>query len=841
MNKLGIQLLFLSGAVFILAASLYNLSIVGSQVSDENWYRDEPEGVIIFEIISGGASEEAGLRVGDRLVMINGDSVRSALQAQTYLDDAFPGESLVYTVERNGKYLDISVTLALLGLRIWHVGLMICGFLFLLFALFIIYFKPEQKYARLLSLAMMFLAFLLINIQVGVNVTKRPLFYQMFVGLCIINSLFTVALLNHATHYFPEKKYEKINSFVMIKFLYILATVLSVLSIILLFGYSFYTPAVYGIPLLYLITVELINRKKKRKEYVVRQRVIKIVGIALMIIFVIAMVLIGIQPTLSESLIFTACLLPIAFFYTTVRYRVFDINVRIRLSIIYSLIQILIFIIFVAAIFLIIQLLPMWNIDLPALFITGSSVEFRNISQLDAQTQQQIQSGYLLLIGFLLVLILYLTKNKVQKIIDRIFFQQKYDYRIAMKQFGELLSSSFSRKDISQKSIEPIHNLLKVKGTSLAIPENGYFQFSSAYGNLNDLQSQRISIPEDLLDDIITRGTQVKPDQFEHILPLKKWQDLIYYGIPIISGQNRLEGILFTAEKLSESAYNNDDLEMLTLFAENLGSAFERARLYEEKYEKERLTKELEIARQIQLSSLPKCDPDYKGLEICSSLAPATEVGGDYYDYLEIDDSHLGIIVGDVVGKGTSGAIHMSKIQGFLKTLQLEKQPPEIMFGRLNTLIRENFNSDFFFTALYGLVDLNQRTITIYRMGHNGLIYYDSKNNRVQIIEPRGIAFGMTETDKFKEEISAQTIKYSRGDMFLFLTDGFLESMNAAKEQFGEERASTLLISNSEKTSYEIMDSLQNAIKDFSDAVQQDDATGVLVKIKDERKDSISD
>ena len=109
----------------------------------------------------------------------------------------------------------------------------------------------------------------------------------------------------------------------------------------------------------------------------------------------------------------------------------------------------------------------MWDINLPAMFITGSSLEFRNAGQLDSQTQQQIRAGYLLFIGITLVLILYLSKNKLQRIIDKVFFQQKYDYRNALKQFGELLSSTFSRQDVSQKSVEQIHDILKVKGKGL--------------------------------------------------------------------------------------------------------------------------------------------------------------------------------------------------------------------------------------------------------------------------------------------------------------------------------------------------------------------------------------
>jgi sigma-B regulation protein RsbU (phosphoserine phosphatase) len=833
MSKTTIRISFLTGILIILVLSIYNLSIVGSQVSDENLYVNRDEGVIIIEISTGGVSEAAGLQVGDRLVMINGDSVRSSYHAQTYLDNAKAGESLVYTIERDGKIFDITVNLALLGLRIWYVAIITCGIMFLLFSAFVLFLKPDKKYARLLALATMLLGFLLINIQIAANPIHRPLDYQILVVFIIASGFLAIALFSHAMLYFPEQKYKSVNRFWMIYSHYILAGFWTLVSCFIVFIRNSKSVAFFVVPLLYFTAVELINWKKRRREYVARQKIIKMSGVLHALVFILGIIIGSESLAATEYLAFVFCSLPIAFFYTTVRYRVFDINVRIKLSLIYTIIQFLIFIVFIFAVVLIVRLLPLLDLDLPAMFITGSFLEFRSTSQLDLQSQQHIQVGYLLFIGISLVLILYISKNKLQNIIDKIFFQQKYDYRRALKQFGELLSSTFNKKDISQKSVEQIHDILKVKGTSLAFPQNDHYKFTTTIGNMEELHSKRISIPNDIIESALQSRMQIRPDQFTQIDIFENMENLIDCGTPIISAKNRLEGILFTGEKLSESAYNHDDLELLSLFAENLGAAFERARLYEEKAEKERLSRELEIAREIQLNSLPKYDPDYRDLEICSSLASANEVGGDYYDYLEIDDSHLGIIIGDVVGKGTSGAIHMSKIQGFLKTLQLENQPSEKMFGRLNTLIRKNFDSDFFFTALYGLFDLKLKQATIYRLGHNGLIYYDSENNEIKIIEPSGIAFGIANTEPFKKEISAQTIQFHKGDLFVFLTDGFTEAMNESNELFGEQRASELIAAHSAKTANQIMEILQRKIREFSNGIAHDDATGVIVKIID--------
>ena len=101
MSNTTTRVLFGLAAIVILILTIYNMSFVAGQMSDENWYEDQPEGVVIFEVSTGGVSEAAGLKEGDRLVMINADSIQSSLHAQSYLDSAEPGASLTYTIERD--------------------------------------------------------------------------------------------------------------------------------------------------------------------------------------------------------------------------------------------------------------------------------------------------------------------------------------------------------------------------------------------------------------------------------------------------------------------------------------------------------------------------------------------------------------------------------------------------------------------------------------------------------------------------------------------------------------------------------------------------------------------
>ena len=173
----------------------------------------------------------------------------------------------------------------------------------------------------------------------------------------------------------------------------------------------------------------------------------------------------------------------------------------------------------------------------------------------------------------------------------------------------------------------------------------------------------------------------------------------------------------------------------------------------------------------------------------------------------------------------------MSKIQGFLKSLQIENRPADVMFENLNTLIRKNFDNDFFFTALYGIFDNQKMTLTVYRPGHNGLIYYNQAAKKTELIEPGGIAFGIADTKRFKHELKAVTLSYQPGDVFVFLTDGFMEAMDDYNQPFGEKRLCELIDSHHDKAPAEMMSYLQDAVERYSSGRHHDDATGVIVRI----------
>jgi sigma-B regulation protein RsbU (phosphoserine phosphatase) len=249
--------------------------------------------------------------------------------------------------------------------------------------------------------------------------------------------------------------------------------------------------------------------------------------------------------------------------------------------------------------------------------------------------------------------------------------------------------------------------------------------------------------------------------------------------------------------------------------------------------ERQRLQQELEIARNVQMSFLPKKNPVSSRLDIASRCAPALEVGGDYYDFINLGGQRLGIAVGDVSGKGTQAAFFMTLTKGFLNALAHVSTSPSQVLTKVNGLFYENVERGVFISMVYGIFDTKANSLTLARAGHNPVIMRKSKENHVQVVNPTGLALGLDEGGTFSKSIQEVKTRFQSGDLFVFYTDGFPEAMNKALEEFGEERLCKAVEKHSDGSASEVMEGIFKEMKEFTGkARQHDDMTIVVVKIK---------
>jgi serine phosphatase RsbU (regulator of sigma subunit) len=252
--------------------------------------------------------------------------------------------------------------------------------------------------------------------------------------------------------------------------------------------------------------------------------------------------------------------------------------------------------------------------------------------------------------------------------------------------------------------------------------------------------------------------------------------------------------------------------------------------------EKKRLEEELRIARQIQMSLLPRGPLEMPGLGVTALCVPAREVGGDYYDFFPLGPSRLGVLIADVAGKGTSAALYMAELKGLVLSLSQIYQSPRQLLIEANRILASTLDSRSFITMTYAVLDLANGVMTYARAGHTPLIYLPANGAAgAQVLVPNGMVLGLriegAET-RFGELLEEKQIPLHTGDVIVFYTDGITEAMNTASDLFGESRLSRLVEEHGHLESGELRERILREIEAFvGSADQHDDMTMILIKI----------
>ena len=253
---------------------------------------------------------------------------------------------------------------------------------------------------------------------------------------------------------------------------------------------------------------------------------------------------------------------------------------------------------------------------------------------------------------------------------------------------------------------------------------------------------------------------------------------------------------------------------------------------------KRRLEEELRIAREIQMSLLPDAPVSLPGLAVTALCRPAREVGGDYYDFIALDQHRLGVLVADVAGKGTSAALYMAELKGLILSLAQIYDSPKRLLIEVNRILSTELDNRTFITMTYAVVDLRVRTFTYVRAGHTPLMHVPSQGpvrGQAQALVPSGLVVGLQLEGieaRFGELLEECTIEIAQGDLFALFTDGITEAMNKELDLFGEERLGRLLEEHAHLSSQDLRERILGAVDAFvGGADQHDDITIVLLRV----------
>ena len=267
--------------------------------------------------------------------------------------------------------------------------------------------------------------------------------------------------------------------------------------------------------------------------------------------------------------------------------------------------------------------------------------------------------------------------------------------------------------------------------------------------------------------------------------------------VPLVS-QGELIGLLNLGPRLSQQEYSADDRKLLNDLATQTAPAVQVAQLVRQQQrqaqERERIEQELRVARLIQQTLLPKEVPDLEGYKLAAYYQPAREVGGDFYDFLKLDDEHLGLVVGDVTDKGVPAAIVMATTRTMLRASAQRLDSPGEVLKRVNDVIVRDIPPNMFITCLYAILNLKSGLLRYANAGHD-LPYRRRRRSRsteaggAEELRATGMPLGLLPGMSYEEK----EIVLDRGDSVLFYSDGLVEAHDPERKMFGFPRLQGLV------------------------------------------------
>lgn len=515
----------------------------------------------------------------------------------------------------------------------------------------------------------------------------------------------------------------------------------------------------------------------------------------------------------SDHLLLLLVFWPMTLAYVIVKHRFMDIDVIVKRGVAYALMSGFV----IGAYFLFVV-----GVGQLVLLLTGS------------------RSQIVTIVATLLIAALFNpVKNRVQRFVDRRFYPSRFVFREAVQAFTHGL--------VNVVDLRKLFDLLKAFFTDTMristlvfywrTPDDAQFHVRDTGGgsggnlpvfDVNDRVIKRLGERIQLQDlsELEEEPSGVSEDE------MKRWKAFGAELVLPLFSQGTLRGFIVLGSKQDRDPYFREDLELLNTLGDHINISLENALLTEELREQERLKKELEVARRIQLGSLPQVDPTVPGLDISGISIPAMEVGGDYYDYLHLNDGALGVVVGDVSGKGTSAALYMSQLKGILQTAAKYHASPRDLVCEVNALTYGNIEVQSYITLTVAKFDPGRRKLHLVRAGHLPIMHYCAERNRCEHVQPRGIGIGLEQGRIFNREIEEVELDIHPGDVFLFYTDGIVEVRNARGDEFDARSLAEVLEHNGWCSAVALRKKIVAHVQRFAtESYQKDDMTLVVVKV----------
>ncbi len=810
---------FIFGILALTVATLSIADMFFQKPYDGITSRPRNNQLLISNVAPNSPAWAAGLHPGDVILGIAHQIVQYPADAGNVLMHQKIGQTVPYLIKRGSQIFTVSLTLGkyrLAGVSYYYFATI--GFIFFLVGLLVFLFKSEDPSAILFFLmSTMFFLFLVCSL--------RPHSYywvDWFVHTAGTFSLFLMpAFFLHFFLIFPRPlSFVKKNPAILWA-LYGLPAIFFLPNFLALFMHGIHslasvgTAPSWGLLALYFLAGLFIFARSflKSNDPHDRRKLRVILGGLLfgLIPFLFFGVILGSFFGNTRYLlagVIPMVLVPVSFAYAIIRFQLMDIDIWLNKGVVYSITT------FVISLFYVVL-----------------------IASLDSLTASTKLAHSPVLPFVLALIIVYLfnpLRDRVQNLVDRTFFKEHYDYRKTMGELSDAIISMLRLNELLPFLTQQLKEILGASRVSIAVRNEAGNRFHIFP---KTPETDKAVFPKDSI--LISHLRQTQKPVAKSALGVSvseqkisgELQRLGYELVVPLLYEGELMGSLNLGPRTTGEPFTGEDIQLLKTLANQTAVAVENALLHQRLTHQAELTRDLKIASDMQNHLLPKKYPSVPGVEILSTTLPAQEVGGDFYDFIEIPGHthQMAVSIGDVSAKSISGAIAMVAAKEIIHSEARDHARPSLVLKESSLRLSGLLEKNAFVTLFYGLLDMKKRLLSYACAGHPLPVLIRTQGH-IFPLEKTQVRFplGPLQPHIYDEK----QVQLQPGDVICLYTDGLVEAMNANGQWFGEERLLSTLARVPTDDLKSLKETLLGQIFDFSgNADQNDDITLVLIKL----------
>ena len=449
-----------------------------------------------------------------------------------------------------------------------------------------------------------------------------------------------------------------------------------------------------------------------------------------------------------------------------------------------------------------------------------------------AQAVQQ-QSGAKKAAG---IQFLYVLANSIARLCyDEYHAQQRVQELSALYEVSKALSNERELQNVLDTAAHAIADVMKAKAVAIRLTKEddskqleprAIYNLSQTYLDTGAIQVDDSQMLSEAMTGKVVYIQDMMNDPrvvFPGDAKAEGLASMLCLGIMF---QGRAIGTihLFSGEQRSFSAF---EVRLVTAISQMLGTAIQNARLDAQRSKSRRVLRQLHLAASVQRRMLPGDMPKLEPFDLAARYVPSFELGGDFYDALDLD-GHIGIAIGDVVGKGVAASLLMASVRASLRAYAQDVYDLDEIVSRVNIALSRDTLDNEFATLWYGVFDPNTLRLTYCNAGHDPPMLL--RKNKIHTLDTGGMAVGILGNNEYRKGL----FDMARGDTLLLYTDGLVDSFNEAGEKFGRKRIEQALIEAKDKSANETINHILWQVRKFTGPRPSvDDTTLVVVRVKD--------